>query len=58
MYPKTPIFRPQIAYPGLNLNELIEIEELHRSFPEKPIMVVNGELERIRSGCACGRGLL
>lgn len=42
-----------IAYPSQNLDELIEVAELHERVARpgsKPIVVVMGEMERIRSG--------
>ena len=48
MQPDDEIF--MVAFPGLNLNEFLEMEELHRAFPQKPIISVCGDLERIRSG--------
>ena len=44
-----------IAYPSLNLDEMSEVAALHREAAEPrgvPIVTVNAELERIRSGCA------
>jgi hypothetical protein len=43
-----------VAYPYFNVNEMIAVEELHRDAAEnakRPIVVFNGELDRIRSGC-------
>jgi hypothetical protein len=43
-----------VAYPYFNVNEMIAVEELHRDAAEsakRPIIVFNGELDRIRSGC-------
>ncbi|KAH8934026.1 hypothetical protein BDL97_18G062200 [Sphagnum fallax] len=42
-----------VAYPYFNVNEMIAVEELHRDAAEnakRPIVVFNGELDRIRSG--------
>jgi hypothetical protein len=38
------------AYPSGNIDELLECCELHASSPATPLVVLNGELERIRSG--------
>ena len=40
-----------IAYPSLNLDEMSEVAALHAARPNVPIVTVNAELERIRSGC-------
>lgn len=42
-----------VAYPSHNIDEMVEVSELHQrvALPSKrPIIVVNGEMERIRSG--------
>jgi len=40
-----------IAYPSFNPNEMIQVRELAESDAmERPIVVINGELDRIRSG--------
>jgi hypothetical protein len=41
------------AYPHFNVNEMLAVNELHESVAMKtktPIVVYNGELDRIRSG--------
>uniref|UniRef100_A0A7S0MRW1 DUF1995 domain-containing protein n=1 Tax=Pyramimonas obovata TaxID=1411642 RepID=A0A7S0MRW1_9CHLO len=39
------------AYPSFNVNEMITVEELHRTAANgRPIITYNGELDRIRSG--------
>ena len=40
-----------IAYPSLNIDEMSEVAALHAARPDVPIVTVNAELERIRSGC-------
>ena len=40
-----------IAYPSFNPNEMISVRELYDADPKKrPIVVINGELDRIRTG--------
>lgn len=42
-----------VAYPYFNVNEMLAVEELYKDVAEgskKPIVVFNGELDRIRSG--------
>lgn len=39
-----------IAYPSYNVNEMLAVEELHQEGVEAPIVVINGELDRFRSG--------
>ena len=41
-----------VAYPSLNIDEMSEVAALHAARPDVPILTVNAELERIRSGCA------
>ncbi|QDZ23195.1 DUF1995 domain-containing protein [Chloropicon primus] len=38
------------AYPSFSVNEMLAVEELHVEEPGTPIVVVNGELDRFRSG--------
>lgn len=38
------------AYPSFSVNEMLTVEELRSEVPDKPIIVVNGELDRFRSG--------
>ena len=39
-----------LAYPSGNVDEMLEACELHEDRPDTPLIVVNGELERVRSG--------
>lgn len=39
-----------VAYPSLNIDEMTEVAALHAARPDVPIITVNAELERIRSG--------
>jgi hypothetical protein len=44
-----------MAYPSFNVNEIIAIADLYEGTAKatgRPIVVFNGELDRIRSGCA------
>ena len=38
------------AYPSFNVNEILAVEELYAREDCRPIIVVNGEFERLRSG--------
>lgn len=38
------------AYPSFSVNEMLAVEELHEAYPAKPLVVMNGELDRFRSG--------
>lgn len=39
-----------VSYPSGNIDEMLETCELHEDRPSTPLIVVNGELERVRSG--------
>jgi hypothetical protein len=39
-----------VAYPSFTVNEMLTVEELHAEVRDDPIVVINGELDRFRSG--------